>query len=135
MAALASSEGGQDPVDNAIRAAAAPSPVFRPAEAGHVRALRLGDQDVRGDGAGRGGQRVRVVKGAFEAVVVLAQPLPDREQRSRRRSRRKGFRVLAVAAGPPGALKLVGLIASSDTPQGRIPRRSSPSCARWASAP
>ena len=50
LAALASSDGGQDPVDGAIRAAAARQGGRRCAEAGEVHAVRSGDEDVRGDG-------------------------------------------------------------------------------------
>ena len=49
LAALASSDGGQDPVDGAIRAAAAGKSDFRRAETGQVRAVRSGKEDVRGD--------------------------------------------------------------------------------------
>ena len=49
LAALASSEGGQDPVDGAIRAAAAQQGDLRRAETDQVRAVRSGEEDVRGD--------------------------------------------------------------------------------------
>ena len=77
LAALASSDGGQDPVDGAIRAAAARKAIADAPQSGQVRAVRSGDEDVRGDG--RGTERrdtQRVVKGAFAAVVGLAQPSP-----------------------------------------------------------
>ena len=48
MAALASSDGGQDPVDAAIRPAASQDRRLRPAETGQVRAFRFRHQDVRG---------------------------------------------------------------------------------------
>ena len=49
LAALASSDGGQDPVDGAIRAAAAQQGRLRCAEIDQVRAVRSGKEDVRGD--------------------------------------------------------------------------------------
>ena len=49
LAALASSDGGQDPVDAAIRAAAAARNRRRRAEIGQVRAVRSGDENVRGE--------------------------------------------------------------------------------------
>ena len=49
LAALASSDGGQDPVDGAIRAAASAQGRLRRAEADQVRAVRSGEEDVRGD--------------------------------------------------------------------------------------
>lgn len=58
----------------------------------------------------------RVVKGAFAAVIGLAQRSSTATGASDELER-KGFRVLAVAAGPPGAMKLAGLIALSDPPR------------------
>ena len=53
FAALASSDGGQDPVDAAIRSAAAKK-VPRSAETDQVRSVRSCNKDVRGDGRGSG---------------------------------------------------------------------------------
>jgi H+-transporting ATPase len=47
------------------------------------------------------------VKGAFAVVIGLAQPSPTARARGER-TRGQGFRVLAVAAGPPTAMKLAG---------------------------
>ena len=52
LAALASSDGGQDPVDGAIRSAALGKAVVRRAEDDHFHALRSGDENVGGDGDG-----------------------------------------------------------------------------------
>ena len=49
LAALASSDGGQDPVDAAIRAAASSQSRLRCAGNDQFRAVRSGDEDVRGD--------------------------------------------------------------------------------------
>lgn len=116
LAALASSDGGQDPVDGAIRTSAAhkaisdaPSLVkFVPFDP----ATKMSEATVSDPNGGT----QRVVKGAFAAIVSLAQPSPtaaavDKEHEG------QGFRVLAVAAGPPNAMKLVGLIALSDPPR------------------
>jgi H+-transporting ATPase len=62
------------------------------------------------------GTTVRVVKGAFAAVVGLAQPSPDASAVADQLEA-QGFRVLAVAAGPPEAMELAGLIALSDPPR------------------
>jgi H+-transporting ATPase len=116
LAALASSDGGQDPVDAAIRAASARRPVadapglvnFLPFDPGAKRAeatVRQADGSV-----------VRVVKGAFTVVRGLAQSAPgapaivDELQA-------KGFRILAVASGPAATLQMAGLIALSDPPR------------------
>jgi H+-transporting ATPase len=56
------------------------------------------------------GGLLRVVKGAFAVVGALA----DRSSVAATAAKElegKGFRVLAVAAGAPKAMKLVGLIA------------------------
>ena len=58
----------------------------------------------------------RIVKGAFAAVTGLAQPSPTAAAAAAALEG-QGFRVLAVAAGLPTALKLAGLIALSDPPR------------------
>jgi len=116
LAALASSDGGQDPVDGAIRAAAAKKPVpdaprmtrFVPFDP----TTKMSEATVQGPT----GATDRVVKGAFAAVVRLAPPSPEATDASKYLEG-KGFRVLAVAAGSPNAMKLAGLIALSDPPR------------------
>jgi H+-transporting ATPase len=56
---------------------------------------------------------LRIVKGAFTVVVAIAAPSPTAATAAAELER-KGFRVLAVAAGPPAAMQLLGLIALSD---------------------
>jgi H+-transporting ATPase len=116
LAALASSDGGQDPVDAAIRAAAsgkksadAPRLVkFTPFDpATKMSEATLADPE-------NGPQRV--VKGAYAVLIGLAQPSPTAAAAADKLEAR-GFRVLAVAAGPPAAMKLLGLIALSDPPR------------------
>lgn len=116
LAALASSDGGQDPVDGAIRTAAAGKKVadaptlvkFVPFDP----ATKMSEATV----ASPGGRTQRVVKGAFAVVSKLAQPSPDAADAGKTLEA-KGFRVLALAAGPPDAMKLAGLIALSDPPR------------------
>jgi H+-transporting ATPase len=116
IAALASSEGGQDPVDNAVRAASGlkkaaglPSLVgFEPFDP----ASKMSAATV----AGPDGALFRAVKGAFEAVAALAPPSLEATATARQWEG-QGSRVLAVAIGPTGALRLVGLIALSDPPR------------------
>jgi H+-transporting ATPase len=116
LAALASSDGGQDPVDVAIRAAAthrivAGGPAlitFLPFDPTVKRAeatIRQAD-----------GTTERVVKGAF-AVVQSLSLIPQTAPAMVDELQAKGFRVLAVAIGPPAALGLAGLIALSDPPR------------------
>jgi H+-transporting ATPase len=120
VAALASSDGGDDPVDGAIRGAAAikaasdlPKLIkfvpFDPAT--KMSEATATDPD---------GSTVRAVKGAFTAVAGLAQSAPDASPDASKTANEleaKGFRVLAVAIGPPAALKLAGIIALSDPPR------------------
>jgi H+-transporting ATPase len=116
LAALASSDGGQDPVDGAIRSAALGKAAsdalkivkFVPFDPGTKMSEAIAqDPD--------GGTQL-VVKGAFAAVIGLTQPSATATAASKELEE-KGFRVLAVAAGPPNAMKLAGLIALSDPPR------------------
>ena len=116
LAALASSEGGQDPVDAAIRAAASGKNIpdalklvkFVPFDP----AMKMSEATV----AEPGGGTQRVLKGAFAVVMGLVQSAPSATAAANELEG-QGFRVLAVAAGPPAAMKLIGLIALSDPPR------------------
>jgi H+-transporting ATPase len=116
LAALASSDGGQDPVDGAIRAASSDKPVsdipqlvkFVPFDP----ATKMSEATVTTSE----GETQRVVKGAFTAITGLAEPSPEATAAAHDLEG-KGFRVLAVAAGPTNAMKLIGLIALSDPPR------------------
>jgi H+-transporting ATPase len=59
---------------------------------------------------------VRAVKGAFVAVIGLIQRPPEASTAATQLEA-QGFRVLAVAVGPPQAMKLAGMIALSDPPR------------------
>ena len=116
LAALASSEGGQDPVDEAIRAAAKGKDA---ADTPKLTAFTPFDPATKMSEAtalDSGGATRRVVKGAYAVVAALAQTSPT-AQASAQALEARGFRVLAVAAGAPEAMKLVGLIALSDPPR------------------
>jgi H+-transporting ATPase len=116
LAALASSDGGQDPVDAAIHSAATHKPAsdlpklatFVPFDPGkkisEATAIdgKLGSQ--------------RIIKGAFTAVIALAAPSPAAAAIVDELEK-QGFRVLAVAVGSPAAVEVVGLIALSDPPR------------------
>lgn len=116
LAALASSDGGQDPVDGAIRAAAASHAAtdlptlskFVPFDP----ATKMSEATV----TDAGGAVLRVVKGAFAAVAALTPSMPE-ALAAANELEAQGFRVLAVAVGPPAALKLAGIIALSDPPR------------------
>ena len=116
LAALASSDGGQDPVDAAIRSAATHKPAsdlpkltaFVPFDPGkkisEATAIdgKLGSQ--------------RIIKGAFTAVIALAAPSPAAAAIVDELEK-QGFRVLAVALGSQAAVEVIGLIALSDPPR------------------
>jgi H+-transporting ATPase len=116
LAALASSDGGQDPVDGAIRSAAKGNAVsdaprmmkFVPFDP----ATKMSEATV--DSLGGGTQRV--IKGAYAVVIGLAPSSPTATAAAQELEG-KGYRVLAVVAGPPTAMKLAGLIALSDPPR------------------
>ena len=113
MAALASSDGGQDPVDAAIRSAAAQKVSANPPKLSHFKpfdpATKMSEATATNSSLGT----LRIVKGAFAVVVAIAAPSPTAAVAATELEG-KGFRVLAVAAGPPAAMQLMGLIALSD---------------------
>jgi H+-transporting ATPase len=116
LAALASSDGGQDPVDAAVRAAAAGSPVDDAMRLVKFVAFDPATKMSEATVADATGAPQRVVKGAFAVVVGQAQPSPTAAAIARELEG-QGFRVLAVAAGPSSAMKLAGFIALSDPPR------------------
>jgi H+-transporting ATPase len=113
MASLASSDGGQDPVDVAIRSAAAQKVSANPPKLSQFKpfdpATKMSEATAMDSSLGT----LRIVKGAFTVVVAIAAPSPTAATAAAELER-KGFRVLAVAAGPPAAMQLLGLIALSD---------------------
>jgi len=116
LAALASSDGGQDPVDAAIRAASAAKAVSDLPKLIQFVPFDPATKMSEATGTEKNGVTTRVVKGAFAVVSSLAQTAPGASQAANDLEA-KGFRVLAVAAGPSGALKLAGMIALSDPPR------------------
>ena len=117
LAALASADGGQDPVDAAVRAAAALrqtgidlpevtkfvpfDPATKMSEAWTL------DHD---------GKTLRIVKGAFAVVHGLSQASPEAELAAHELEKR-GHRVLGVAIGTDGAMRIAGIVALSDPPR------------------
>jgi len=116
LAALASSDGGQDPVDGAIRAAAAHSAISDAPKLVKFAPFDPAKKMSEATATDSTGATQRIVKGAFAAVIGLAQSSPAAAAAAKELEE-KGFRVLAVAAGPATALKLAGLIALSDPPR------------------
>ena len=112
LAAAASSEAGQDPIDSAIRAAA-------PAAAERVLRFEPFDPESKMAKArvlDAQGRELRILKGAFEALAPLL-PVPADAPRQVDELAGRGQRAIAVAAGPGNALRLAGLIAVGDPPR------------------
>ncbi len=116
LAALASSDGGRDSVDAAIRSAAT-----RQSASGLPKLIRFVpfDPDSKMSGASGAfgdGTAWRIVKGALSVVKGLAQATASGSDVAEELEK-KGFRVLAVAAGPERVMRLAGFIALSDPPR------------------
>jgi len=116
LAALASSEGGQDSVDKAIRDAASHKPSSVMPKLVNFVPFDPAKKTSEATATDSKGVEERIIKGAFTAVVALTSASPaaagivaDLEK--------QGFRVLAVAAGPTASVQIVGLIALSDPPR------------------
>jgi H+-transporting ATPase len=126
LAALASSEGGQDPVDRAIRAAAsrtAPrfttAPDLLPLTVSRFTPFDPASKTAEAIARAREGRETRIVKGAVAAISRLATISPD-AARIADELAAQGYRVLAVAVSgrqAPHFLELAGLIALSDPPR------------------
>jgi H+-transporting ATPase len=116
FAALACSDGGQDPVDAAVRAAAPKAAVSDLPKLGTFTPFDPAKKTSEASAVDSGGAAIRVVKGAFDAIIGLTQPSPEASATAGQLES-QGFRVLAVAVGPPGALKLAGIISLSDPPR------------------
>jgi H+-transporting ATPase len=118
LAALASAEGGQDPVDAAVRAAAA----LRTTNAGLPKVITFMPFDPatkmsEAHAIDRDGSARRIVKGAFAVVQRLSQPSPEAEAAANELEK-LGQRVLGVAIGSDDGMRVAGLVALSDPPRG-----------------
>jgi H+-transporting ATPase len=117
LAALASAEGGQDPVDAAIRMAATQK--FEPSPPTLLKFIPFDPAKKMSEASANSadGRGLRIVKGAYGTIMALSQPSTEAKNAVDDLDK-QGLRVLAVAAGPPsGPLQLVGLIALSDPPR------------------
>jgi len=116
LAALASSDGGQDPVDGAIRSAAAAKTAADAPKLITFVPFDPAKKMSEATATDASGAVQRIVKGAFAVVSGLVPSDPTAAAAAKGLEER-GLRVLAVAAGAPAALQLVGLIALSDPPR------------------
>lgn len=120
LAALASSESDQDLIDAAIRAAAKAEDNETSERLVHFIPFDPETKVAEAIALDRNGDEVHIAKGAFEVVGKLAEaPADSRRQVDELAA--QGYRVLAVAAGPSDALRLIGLIALSDPPRNDSP--------------
>jgi len=116
LAALASSDGGQDSVDKAIRDAASHKPSSEMPKLVKFVPFDPAKKTSEAAATDSKGVEERIIKGAYTAVVALTSASPvaagivDELEK-------QGFRVLAVAAGATVSAQIVGLIALSDPPR------------------
>jgi H+-transporting ATPase len=115
LAAVASSEGGSDPVDAAIRAAAVSVGSDAPRLVKFVP-FDPANKMSQADAIDPAGMPLKIIKGACATVCTYASESAA-AQTVANELLNQGFRVLAVASGPPGAPRLAGLIALSDPPR------------------
>ena len=115
FAAAASSPDGKDPIDAAIRAAAAE----RGAAGLAVMRFTPFDPSVKmaeATVADAAGGTFRVVKGSPIAIGAVA-PMTPAAASAVDEFARAGNRTLAVASGASGAMEIIGLVAFSDPPR------------------
>jgi H+-transporting ATPase len=117
LASLASADGGQDPVDAAIRAAAKQKSEPNPAKLVKFIPFDPAKKLSEASATDKEGQSLRIVKGAYGTVIALAEASPAGSA-AVDELEKQGFRVLAIVAGPPSKpLQLIGLVALSDPPR------------------
>ncbi len=116
LAAVASADGGQDPVDASIRSAASSKGAKLPKLIKFIPFDSANKTSEATAADPNGGGTMRIVKGAYAAVAGLAPPMPELSAAAAELEA-KGFRLLAVATGTAAAMRLAGLIALSDPPR------------------
>jgi H+-transporting ATPase len=117
LAALASSEADQDPIDAAIRGAA--SDASRRDTTEQLTRFVPFDPATKTSEAfalDRDGNELRIIKGAIEVIAAVAL-VPEDARRQVDDLAGQGHRVIAVAVGARQSLRLAGLVALSDPPR------------------
>jgi H+-transporting ATPase len=121
LASLASADGGQDPVDVAIRGAAKQKSERNPPQLVKFIPFDPAKKMSEAMATAGNGQSLRIVKGAYGTVIALSQASAKGESSTGATEadelEKQGYRVLAVVAGPPNAMQLIGLVALSDPPR------------------
>ncbi|HUY82979.1 MAG TPA: HAD-IC family P-type ATPase, partial [Steroidobacteraceae bacterium] len=118
-ALLASADAGLDPVDGAVRDAAArlaPAPASAAMRRTAFQPFDPARKMSEADAVGAGGESLHVVKGAFARIAAQIAPPADLAAASVVMEE-SGYRVLGIAAGPRDRLGWVGAIALSDPPR------------------
>ena len=116
LAALASSDGGQDPVDQAIRTSAQGNNTPARYQLVAFRPFDPATKMSSADATDPMGKPIQIVKGALEVVAAMA--VPDAAARvAGTNLEADGHRVRGVIVGSAGAKRLAGIIALSDPPR------------------
>jgi H+-transporting ATPase len=112
FAMAASSADGQDPIDTAIRSMALSNQACTPLAVTRFipfdPATKMAEALL--------GEQMRVIKGAPAAIAAVAS-MPPGATDELNAFTKAGYRTIAVAAGPPDRMELIGLIAFSDPPR------------------
>lgn len=118
LATLASADGGQDPVDTAIRTAGQLKGGKNPPRLVRFTPFDPANKMSEASATDESGQNLRIVKGAYGTVKALVMSSAEAATTDVEDLEKQGFRVLAVASGPSSKpMELVGLIALSDAPR------------------
>ncbi len=112
FAAAASSVDGQDAIDVAIRSVASHESLRVTRFIPFDPATKMAEAVLASDDGEQ-----RAAKGAPAAIAAVAAPMTPEASEVLQRFATAGYRTIAVAAGPPGAMQLIGLIAFSDPPR------------------
>jgi H+-transporting ATPase len=117
FAALASSSDGRDPIDVAVRRAARGATAHRalPSVTGFTP-FDPASKRAEAKAHEADGHEIIIMKGSPAALATLA-PCDAAAEAELKALAQAGHRTLAVAAGTPGAMSLIGLIALSDPPR------------------
>ncbi|WP_241654551.1 HAD-IC family P-type ATPase [Granulicella sibirica] len=116
IAALASSVGGEDSEDAAVRSAAAQKPSPDNPKLVVFTAFDPAKKTSEATATDAGGQALKIVKGAAATIFGLAGSDAGASAMAAKLEA-QGFRLLGVAFGLPGSLRLIGMIALSDPPR------------------
>jgi H+-transporting ATPase len=116
LAAIASSDGGQDSVDEAIRVAAMHKPISNAPKRTNYVPFDPARKISEATATDAKGNQQQIIKGAFTAVSGLSVSSPGAAAIAENLEE-QGFRVLAVASGARGSIRIIGFIALSDPPR------------------